>query len=584
MQNGQRTIDDLFDGTRIFNIPIYQRAYSWEDEHLNDFVDDIENQTPDKDYFFGTILFQEREEKSNNFKIIDIVDGQQRITTLIIFMKLLLDKLGEDGNDMEISMLKNKYIQVYGEYKLRVLQDDNDFFKSYILQDKPSDEVGTPSQRRLLKAKEILRQRIGSYPLTTLREFKDKIESMKILTYSVEDNAEATLIFETTNDRGKSLTNLEKIKSFLMYKTYLVSDHPESSLNDLQNRFSTIYRNYEAVEKQVEEDAILQYHFIAFEKWTSAGRDYEYQSPVPQIKKQVNQLVKDPDNKQEVMDFIDRHSLELKESFVFMKQLLQSRESHLLDIFALNRPAVFYPLLIKTYKFDKSVGKKYFKRVAQLVEIICFRFGIERSRADNGREQLYRMTRDFNQDFEELIKGLKRFIDTYCYNPYFRFYLSLSSFYDDVNNNDQQYLFWKYENYLRKEKQPIFPEMSYDEFANRDSRTKFSIERIIPENPNDSEVIEDESILPEMTQDFQEKYLGYIGNLTIDPLSANSSKSNHPFEYKNQNYFCKAPLKTQNELDEFLNPETRKWDEVSIQERGEKILDFALKHWNHQDV
>ena len=109
MQNGQKTIDDLFDGTRIFNIPIYQRAYAWEDEHLNDFVDDIENQTPDKDYFFGTILFQQREEKSNNFKIIDIVDGQQRITTLIIFMKLLLDKLGGDGNDTEIMVnSKNK--------------------------------------------------------------------------------------------------------------------------------------------------------------------------------------------------------------------------------------------------------------------------------------------------------------------------------------------------------------------------------------------------------------------------------------------------------------------------------------------
>ena len=90
-----------------------------------------------------------------------------------------------------------------------------------------------------------------------------------------------------------------------------------------------------------------------------------------------------------------------------------------------------------------------------------------------------------------------------------------------------------------------------------------------------------------MTQEFEEKYLHSIGNLTIDPLSANISKSNQSFEYKNQNYFRKAPLKTQNELDEFLNPETGKWDVVSIQERGEKILDFALKHlkhWNHQDV
>ena len=84
------------------------------------------------------------------------------------------------------------------------------------------------------------------------------------MTYSVEDTAEATLIFETTNDRGKSLTNLEKTKSFLMYKTYLASDRPETTLNDLQTRFGEIYRDYEEIKKWVDEDSILQYHFIAF--------------------------------------------------------------------------------------------------------------------------------------------------------------------------------------------------------------------------------------------------------------------------------------------------------------------------------
>lgn len=60
MENGQKTIRDLFDGSKIFNIPQYQRAYAWEEQQLNDFVDDIKNQKIDKDYFFGTILFQAR--------------------------------------------------------------------------------------------------------------------------------------------------------------------------------------------------------------------------------------------------------------------------------------------------------------------------------------------------------------------------------------------------------------------------------------------------------------------------------------------------------------------------------------------
>ena len=48
MQNGQKTIRELFDGRKIFNIPKYQWAYAWEEKQLKDFVEDIENQTEQK--------------------------------------------------------------------------------------------------------------------------------------------------------------------------------------------------------------------------------------------------------------------------------------------------------------------------------------------------------------------------------------------------------------------------------------------------------------------------------------------------------------------------------------------------------
>ena len=586
MQNGQKTIRELFDGSKVFNIPKYQRAYAWDEKQLEDFVDDIENQKLDKDYFLGTILFQEKE-IAGDFENIDIVDGQQRVTTLIIFMKLLLDRLRGHGDENEINRLNDRYIQLYDEYKLRVLQDDNDFFKSYILQDNllPDGNVRTPSQKRLLDARNRLRHRLEKYPPETLREFKEKIERTKVLTYSVNDNAEATLIFETTNDRGKSLTNLEKTKSFLMHKTYLASDNPDTRLDDIQSRFGEIYRDYEKVKDRVDrvdEDSILRYHFIAFEEWT---RQEEHQQHVQTIKNKVNKLVNGNDRFQ-AMDFIDRYSRELRESFALMSELVPHSEPHLLDIYALKRPADFYPLLVKAYKLD-GPDKQNFKRVARLVEIICFRvFGIRGRRADTGREWLYRMAMDFNGNFDELINHLKEFVDYYCENDDFRRHLSSFDFFNEIVSNDRKYLFWKYENHLRSTEQPLFPEMSHDEFANRDSRTEFSIEHIIPQNPRESKVVAEgsESILPEMTQEFKDEYLHCIGNLTIDPHAANSSKSNHDFKYKDQRYFRKAPLKTQNELSEFINRETGRWDATSIGQRKEKILEFAKNHWNHNAV
>ena len=602
MENGQKTIKNLFDGRTIFNIPKYQRAYTWEEKQIEEFADDLENQDTDKDYFLGTILFQDRG-MSNDFEHIDIVDGQQRITTLIIFMKLLINRLDQlnayEGKTTKIAMLQDTYIQQYGEYKLRVLTDDNEFFQSYILENNlvPNGTVRTPSQRRLNNAKEFLYRRINSYSPEILQELKDKIERTRVLTYSVKDNAEATQIFETTNDRGKSLTNLEKIKSFLMYNTYLAapeSTNPDSKLDALQNRFSEIYRDYEIINNinkpniRLDEDLILQYHCIAFEKWTS---EHEYRWPVQMIKDEVNSYIKE-NEKPEAINFIERCSRELGESFAIVKTLLQSQISYVLDIFALNRAAVSYSMLIKAYKLDDSPEKQDFKRVARLIEVICFRLGIGGYRVDRGRNRLYELGKSFKGDFDSLISKLKDFVGSsgsdggFCNDNDFRRHLSSPSFHKDVNRNDQMYLFWKYENYLRTAQQPHFPEMSYNDFVNKNPQTKFSIEHIVPQNPEDSKIVEEESklTLPTMSAKFEENYLHSIGNLTIDPLSANISKSNYPFEYKEQNYFRKAPLKTQNELIDFLNTKTDKWDDISIKKRGQKVLEFALDYWNPKKV
>ena len=74
MENGQKTILSLFNGDKHFVIPKYQRAYAWEEKQLQDFLEDIKNQRIDKDYFIGTILFQDDGVRSG-FEHIQVVDG-----------------------------------------------------------------------------------------------------------------------------------------------------------------------------------------------------------------------------------------------------------------------------------------------------------------------------------------------------------------------------------------------------------------------------------------------------------------------------------------------------------------------------
>ncbi|MBD2453537.1 DUF262 domain-containing protein [Nostoc sp. FACHB-87] len=572
MENGQKTILELFDGRKIFNIPKYQRAYSWESRQLNDFINDVKNQSIDKEYFFGTILFQEKG-REGNFEVIDIVDGQQRITTLIIFMKVLLDKLKKLGED--VAILEETYIQYRGEYKLRTLLHDNDLFKAHILEDSCSESVNvsTSSQKRLLNAKDFFKIQLEKYSLDVLEEFKIKIEKTRVLTYSVNNDAEATLIFETTNDRGKPLTSLEKIKSFLMYKIYLISDSPDTYLDVIQTRFSEIYRDYEAIEKyKYDEDSLMRYHFIAFEEWTTSKDRNEYDRHLWTVKNRINNLTVNHKNYTLGSEYIDKYSKELKETFFVFKSLIVDwHEPYLDDLFYLERLASFFPLLIKAYKLDASENKKQVRRVIKLLEIISFRvYGIRRRRNTTGQERLYKMAQTFSGDFEKLCNELKDLIGEYCSDREFIIKLQSSSFYEDVPSNEQNYLFWKYENYIRTREGSLAPKMRYRQYG------RLSTEHIIPQNPR--------NMLTWMDNNFREQYLHSLGNLTLDTQIGNASKSNHDFAYKNARYYKTSPFKCQNELENFLNPNSGEWDINSIKERSNMIAKFALKYWDFRYI
>ena len=580
MQSGQTTIYELFNGTKIFNIPKYQRSYAWGEKQLDDFIEDLKYQHPKKAYFLGTILFQLRSE-NGDFQIIDVVDGQQRITTIIIFMKILLDRMRELGADTQL--LEDTFLKQYGEYKLRVLPADNTFFRDYILEENELVDglISTPSQRRLLTAKTFLAERLGSFSQEAMADLRDKLKKTKVLTYVVKDTSDATLIFETTNDRGKGLTNLEKTKSFLMYKAYLAFPEPEVEirLNDIQQYFSDLYRDYDQIQELMGEDSILQYHFIAFEKW-SAGKTYKgYQHYVPEIKGHINKLIQT--DRQQAGEFISRYSRELRESYSIMKTLRLNKDGYLDDLLAVNRPAMFWPLLLKAWKYDNSPDKRQFRRVVELAEIHAFRvIGIQRKRSNAGRTSFYAAARDFKGNFEKLIQHIKEIISWYTNDKEFRQRLLSSNFYRSIYGNDTRYLFWQYENYLRT-KQPVATQMPFAAFVNTDHKTKLSIEHIAAQHPKDT-IVADHSVLPEIDEEFQEIYLHAIGNLTFDPISANISKANNDVEVKLQKYFRRAPYKTQNELDDFLV--NNRWGAESVINRGNTIADFALNRWDFQSV
>nr|WP_193493615.1 DUF262 domain-containing protein [Haloferax gibbonsii] len=94
-----KDIGDLFNQNEKLRIPSYQRRYSWEEEHFEDLWSDLRDVGPDGSHFFGTIVFMAGTHVAQGTNEIDVVDGQQRITTVSILLCAIRDHLRENYSE-----------------------------------------------------------------------------------------------------------------------------------------------------------------------------------------------------------------------------------------------------------------------------------------------------------------------------------------------------------------------------------------------------------------------------------------------------------------------------------------------------
>ena len=299
------------------------------------------------------------------------------------------------------------------------------------------------------------------------------------------------------------------------------------------------------------------------------------------MKNKVNNLI-DLNEREKTLKYIDRYTKNVRETFSVMKSILTSQFDEIMDIQILGNTANFYPLLIKTYRLDGTDTKSQFRKVCRIIEIFSFRvYGIEGGMANKGQSRLYTLAKEFNGNFEKLYNDLKLAIRDFSSDKDFMTNLGDGDFFTYYSSTVKNYFFWKYENYLRDAEQPVAAPIPYSIFKTQNKRYKFSIEHILPQNPKEEtlKVITDKLKHDRISASFVETYLHSIGNLTIDPVSANSSKGNSDIKIKNTVYFKKAPFKTQNELEGFLD--NGKWTHQSISKRKEKLLEFAQLRWGN---
>jgi uncharacterized protein with ParB-like and HNH nuclease domain len=229
----KKLLKDLLNQDFFFRVPEYQRPYSWDKEHFTDLIQDLIEAKKDQEYFLGTIVLHKKD------NVNDIVDGQQRITTIMILLACLRDLI--DSKDYKLQ-LQEKIIQkenvVDGiPQKVRIEVKDREIFNELIIAEngtktlKDGEQLAEP-QWRYVTAIKIFKEKLSVFSQKDLEVFTQFLSQKCIVVYlSTNTFEDAFRLFIIVNDRGKQLRRIDILKAANISPTVIKSDAVRNSLS-----------------------------------------------------------------------------------------------------------------------------------------------------------------------------------------------------------------------------------------------------------------------------------------------------------------------------------------------------------------
>jgi len=219
------TLADLL-ASRLFRIPQYQRSYSWGSKQREDMFDDITGlrDRQDQRHFMATVVGLNRGLKTivtDEYSVIEVVDGQQRLTTLIVLLKAI--QLALQKKELPHSKLANELQEILikqDELSLILLQmnhDPNGFFAEYLRNGNASEPNGakTLADKALLTAIRDCTRFVNNWD--NLIQLTGIVKNrLTFIFHEIDDEATVYTVFEVLNSRGLAVPWLDRLKSLLM--------------------------------------------------------------------------------------------------------------------------------------------------------------------------------------------------------------------------------------------------------------------------------------------------------------------------------------------------------------------------------
>ena len=602
------SLDDLFH-KRLFRVPDYQRGYSWEQRQVREFLEDLELLTPGHYHYTGTVVLHEShpedqrmDKDGNTYVPVDIVDGQQRLTTIVLLLdgvRRSLASFSDAAHGLSQGIVKNfiSADEMNGQrlFKLSLNEDTDHFFKESILAEQPGVEgPQITSERRLAAAK----QQIADYlednalpPESTGEEwlqtlYRKLATQLRFTLYQVGDAAEVGVIFEVMNDRGKPLTDLEKVKNYLLHVSTSLTI-PNELAKSVNGAWAEILRQLMSANlvSSDDEDRLLRAHWLTrynpqprqWERSRSVKREFDLREFKERHEDLLSRLHTYTEGlRASCISFCDAYQPNRPDAFASFKANPKVRAQVIEWSTKLRRTdyiATFLPLLMAVRQRWPDDPDKYLE-VLKLCEAFAFRvYRWNEYRSNAGQTAFFRIGYDLatkSPTFDHTVRAIKAELKHWCKDADFEYQPTAENPINWYRWGGLRYFLYEYEAALASE-QGASPIVTWDELSSRDLQD--TIEHILPQS------ISEQPYWEKMfgTHDHQ-RYRHDLGNLTL--TKHNSTYQNKPFPDKKGkadavgHCYAKSPLYVERQLTQWDS-----WDANAIDERRSTLLEWARHRW-----
>lgn len=549
------TLGELLGNGKHYLVPPFQRDYSWDEEQWEDLYDDIKNlELHDYPHYMGTIVLQSSESKT--FKI---VDGQQRITTLTIFIISLIKTIQDlvdnneniEENQERIEILSRTYLgdknpaSLMRTSKLKLNDNNDQFFSRYIVQMQTLRTTrGLNSSDKLLyKALEYFHKKLKN-------DFQDKsgfeiasyltetiAEKLKFIQIKVEDELNAYTLFETLNARGIELTSTDLLKNYIFsqIKTKTDLDLIQKDWNKISSsvgikEFPTYLRYFiNSKNKIIRKDNLFKF----------VKREVKDSSSAFELVQELNELTAFYNALKVPNDDYWGDFGKYKELSKYLKALNLFRTKQQI------------PLLMAGIN---NFAENDFVELVKICMVTSFRYNIISKYNPNEIEKVYnecaiKISKGQIKTPKDAFQILKK---VYIEDEVFKSNFSTSTIDTGKNKNLVRYILFSIDNQLSTS------EKDYED-------SNATIEHILPENPN--ETWDEKFSLEDM-----DKYVYRLGNYILLESTLNKKIGNKSFDEK-KNEYQKSNFIITNELS------FNDWTKDEVKRLQQKYAKIASSIW-----